>query len=283
MKTNAKLMTGLLLMGSLITPRIHAQTAPTPPASAPDAAAPAPPIELRADRGHRGDRPGGPFRDFRHSSDRRDGLQEPRPPREPRGPHNRGGLTALTTLTGTVGELKGNDDFILDGFTLKTAAGSTTLVKFPAHLGQSVQQAVKAGNSVSVSGISDTGRGGETIFRMTSLTAGKTTILDAPPILPSTPPSAPVASTLTGKIADYQLDREGRVNGFTLTGSGDAKTIVRIPAHVAYQLTNLATKGSTITVQGYPKILREGQVQLEKVNILRPTILTINGQQYLIR
>ncbi|UFH53232.1 hypothetical protein [Spirosoma sp. KNUC1025] len=84
---------------------------------------------------------------------------------------------------------------------------------------------------------------------------------------------------MTGKIVDYRFNRDGRINGFVL----DNKTMVNMPPHVAYQLTDLAKKGSVITVQGYPKDLADGQVQLEKINILRASVLTINGQQYLVR
>ncbi|GAB4041102.1 hypothetical protein GCM10028809_67410 [Spirosoma gilvum] len=188
------------------------------------------------------------------------------------------GLTSLTTVSGTVGQWITNDDSVLDGFTIGTGSAATT-VKFPSHLGKQIQQAVKPGTSVSVTGYSDTTPKGETIFLLNSLTAGKTTVTHTPPTRPTTPPQPPALTTATGKIADYRLDREGRVNGLVL----DDKTIVTIPPHVAYQLTNLAKKGNTVTVQGYPKSLHDGQVQLEKLNILRASVLTINGQQYLVR
>jgi ribosomal protein S8E len=178
-----------------------------------------------------------------------------------------------------VGQWVGNDDAILEGFTFTGSTNAPTTVKFPAHLGQQVQKAIKPGGNVSVTGYTETTPNGESRFRMTSLTSGKTTITDAPPVAPATAPAAPAQTTVTGKIADYRLGRDGRVNGLVL----DDKTIVRVPAHVAYQLTNLATKGTTITVQGSPKSLRDGQVQLEKTNILNASVLTINGQQYLVR
>jgi hypothetical protein len=187
-------------------------------------------------------------------------------------------LISLTTVSGTVGQLTGNDDAIFDGFTLNTGSGTATTVKFPPHLGQEIQKAVKPGATVSVTGYSETTHRGETRFRMNSLAAGKTTVQDAPPAI-QTPRTAETLTTVTGKISDYRFDPSGRINGLVL----DDKTIVRIPGHVAYQLTNLATKGTAITVQGYPRTLREGQVQLEKVNIVRASVLTINGQQYLVR
>ncbi|GAB2558963.1 hypothetical protein GCM10027085_57740 [Spirosoma aerophilum] len=219
---------------------------------------------------------GGPGRKHQLQGPGRDGQGHQRGPGRN---HRPGGLTSLTTLSGTVGQLVGNDDAILDGFTLNTGTGPATTVKFPPHLGEQVQKAVKAGSTVSVTGYADKNPTGETIFHLNSLTAGKTTVDDAPPVRPATPPTPPALTTVTGKIVDYRIGRGGRVDALVL----DNKTVVSIPAHVAYQLTDLAKKGSTITVQGYPKSVREGQVQLEKVNVMRASVLTINGQQYLVR
>ncbi|GAB4014296.1 hypothetical protein GCM10028808_36360 [Spirosoma migulaei] len=274
METNTKLIAIAVLTATLATPFARAQQVAGPgepvlgvAMNAPGSEHPEPP------------QPGGPGpRHGRHGGGpgapgRPQGLQG-----GPQGSFHQQGLTSLTTVSGTVGQWVGNDDAILDGFLLTGNTGTTT-VKFPAHLGQQVQKAIKSGSSVSVTGYSETTPTGETRFRMNSLTAGKTTVLDAPPAQPTTPPETPALATATGKIADYRLDKGGRVNGLVL----DDKTIVSIPPHVAYQLTDLAKKGSTITVQGYPKSLRDGQVQLEKINILRASVLTINGQQYLVR
>lgn len=268
MEINTKLIATALLAAVLAAPHVQAQ-APADPG------APTSPIALNAPDPGRPDGPGG-----RHQpggpGKHRMGRREPgRPDRN--GPDR--GLTSLTTVSGTVGQWVGNDDAVLDGFTFTGTTATPTTVKFPAHLGQQVQKAIKPGSTVSVTGYPETTRQGESHFRMTSLTAGKTTVFDAPPARPATIPDAPTLATITGKIADYRLGRDGRVNGLVL----DDKTIVRIPPHVAYQLTNLATKGSSITVQGYPKNIREGQVQLEKTNILNASVLTINGQQYLVR
>ncbi|MVM38592.1 hypothetical protein GO730_15240 [Spirosoma sp. HMF3257] len=269
METNAKVIALAILTATLASPFVYAQqpTGPGDPVlgvamNAPDSEFPGRP------------QPGGPGPRHGKHGGRPDG------PGKPHGPQDayHQGLTSLTTVSGTVGQWTGNDDAILDGFMLNAGSGATT-VKFPPHLGQQVQKAIKSGSNVSVTGYSDTNPKGETFFRMNSLTAGKITVLDTPPTPPATMPAPPEQTTVTGKIADYRLDREARVNGLIL----DDKTIVTIPAHVASQLANLAKKGSTITVQGYPKSLRDGQVQLEKVNVLRASVLTINGQQYLVR
>lgn len=271
METQLKRMAATLLLVGLATVPTKAQV-PTEPS--PTLAMDRPRLDGPGLDGH--DRsigllPGGPGR-------HRGPNHQPGPDRlNPRQFHR--GLTSLTTLSGTVSQWSTNDDDILDGFSFTSSTNSSIAVKFPTHLGQQIQKSVKPGSSISVTGFTETTREGESRFRMTSLTAGKTTIVDTPPAAPTTPPSAPTLTTVTGKIADYRLGRDGRVNGMVL----DDKTIIRIPPHVAYQLTNLAKKGSTITVQGYAKPLREGQVQLDKTTILNASVLSINGQQYLIR
>ncbi|WP_338871638.1 hypothetical protein WBJ53_25920 [Spirosoma sp. SC4-14] len=264
MKTKLKTLAPALLAAVFSIPYVHAQapaepTAPTPPAIVLNAPGP--------DRPGRFDRqqPGG---HVRHTG--RKHLPNGS------GRFGRGGaLTALTSVTGTVGQWTSNDDGILDGFTL---SDSPTTIKFPPHLGEQVQKALKPGSAVSVTGYTEASPEGSR-FHMTSLMAGKTTVVSGPPVVSATPPAPPALVTETGKITDYRFGRDGRVNGFVL----DNKTIVRVPPHVAYQLTNLVTKGSTITVQGYSKNLRDGQVQLSKINSLNASVLTINGQQYLVR
>ncbi|MEZ0542072.1 hypothetical protein [Fibrella arboris] len=281
MKTNL-IITSLLLAGLATA---HAQTSNTPP--------PPPPVNPQV-----ADGPGTGVRGFakgdrkgmrKYKGDRlrdgfgpQDGPGQGGPGRPGKigrkgGPNGREtGLLPLTTVTGSVGELTGNDDYILNGFTL-TGGSKPMTVQFAPHLGKQVQQTIKAGSSVSVTGFADTRPDGESRFHMTSLTAGKTTITDAPPATPPAP-VAPVMSTITGKITDYKLDRSGRVNGLVINDN-----LVHVPPHIAYQLTNLAKKGTDITVQGYTRTLGEGQVQLQKANILRASVLTINGQQYLVR
>ncbi|GAB3808716.1 hypothetical protein GCM10028819_48350 [Spirosoma humi] len=264
METNPKLIATVALALALASPFVHAQSLDGPPVVQ----------NLPGVDGPAGPPPGGPGR--------RPGRPGPGANRDELGPgrdRQMNGLTSLTTVSGTVGQLTGNDDFILDGFTLNAGSGSAITVKFPPHLGTQVQKAIKVGSTVSVTGYTETTPTGETRFRMNSLTAGKTTVLDSPPVPPAITPDVPALTTATGKIADYRLDREGRVNGLVL----DDKTVVSMPSHVAYQLTDLVKKGSTITVQGYPKTLRDGQVQLERVKVLRASVLTINGHQYLVR
>ena len=277
MKTNAIWMAATLFAIALTASSTNAQNQADAPQSSRVSRTMRGPKGLNRDGQRDDSQVGGPGNQHGPKSDRQN---DRRSDRADRGydRHERGSLTSLTTVSGTVGQWVGNEDAILDGFTL-TGGATPTTVKFPPHLGQQVQKAIKPGSTVSVTGFVHGGPRGETAFRMNSLTAGKVTVQDAPPVRSATMPPAPTLTTVTGKISDYKLGRDGRVNALVM----DDKTVVRIPSNVAYQLTNLATKGSTITVQGYARDLREGQVQLEKTNILRASVLTINGQQYLVR
>lgn len=193
-----------------------------------------------------------------------------------RGPQDQG-LTPLTILSGTVQQLTGNDDGVLDGFTLKTSA-ATVAVQFPPHLGQSVHAAVKPGSQVSVSGFSEPTPAGQPVFRLTQLTAGKTVIMETPPAAPAVLPT-PTLTTLKGSVADYQLDREGRANGLILSD----QTLVKVPPHLAGQLVSMVPKGSTVAIDGYVQPAAEGQFMLQKRTIIQPTVVTVNGQSFLVR
>lgn len=204
------------------------------------------------------------------------GPRGPVGPGGPRGPEAQA-MTSLTTLSGSVGQLTANDDGILNGFTMN-ANGTATNVRFAAHMGQQVNAAVKAGSRVTVTGYNQVSPQGESVFKLVKLDAGNTQLVDTPPSAPQTPVT-PTRKTVSGKVADYQLDRDGRVNGLILSD----QTVVKVPPHVAYQLASMAPKGSAITVDGYAKPLGDGQVQLQKRAILRASVLTLNGQSYLVQ
>jgi len=187
------------------------------------------------------------------------------------------GMTALTTVTGKVKQFTGNEEEILDGLTLTTAS-TTTAVRFSPHLGQSISGAVKPGDQLSVSGYSEVTPEGESIFHLVSLTNGKTTITETPPTPPASLP-VPTRTTVSGKVTDFQLDRQGRVNGLWLSN----QTLVKVPPHVAGQLVTLAPRQTEVTVEGNVQPLMEGQVRLQKRNVIDASQLTVNGQSYLIR
>lgn len=207
-------------------------------------------------------------------------LAGPAGPHKPHGPHqaNRQALTALTTVAGTFQQLTANDDFIADGFTLNTGT-TTTQVRFPSNLGQAIQAAAQVGQAVTVTGFAEITPTGENVFRLAKLEVGKTVIVNATPPTPPANQQTPTPKTVTAKVADYQLDREGQAKGLILSD----QTTVRMPPHLAGQLISLAPKGTTVTVEGYVKPLGQGQVMLQKHDRLEASVLTVNGQAYWVR
>lgn len=194
----------------------------------------------------------------------------PRPPQAT-------GMVALTSLSGTVQQFTANDESVLDGFTLNTGS-KTVSVQFPAHLGQAIQAAGKSGSKVTVTGLSDVTPEGVAVFRLVSLTNGQTVVTDTPPAAPAVLPT-PTPIVVKGKVVDYQLDRQGQVNGLRLSD----QTLVRVPPHVAAQLMTIAPKESTITVDGFVHPTGEGQVRLTKQTIIEASTITANGQSFLVR
>ncbi|GAB4022336.1 hypothetical protein GCM10028773_34680 [Spirosoma koreense] len=186
-------------------------------------------------------------------------------------------MVALTTLSGTVQQFTANDESVLDGLTLNTGS-KTVAVQFAPHLGQAIQTTGKAGSQVTVTGLADVTPEGTTVFRLVSLSNGRTVVTDTPPAAPAVR-SAPTSITVKGKVIDYSLDRQGQVNGLRLSD----QTLVRVPPHVAAQLMTIAPKGTAISVDGYVCPIGEGQVRLQKQTILDASLITANGQSFLVR
>jgi len=186
-------------------------------------------------------------------------------------------MIALTTVSGTVQQLTANEDDILDGFTLSTDSG-TIAIHFPPHLGQSIQPVAKPGTQVDVTGFAETGPDGQPHFQLTQLTTGNAVIPDTPPAQSITQ-AAPALTSLKGKVVAYQADSEGRTNALVLSD----QTLVRIPLLLAGQLTQMIPKGSTIAVTGYVQQPADGHIRIHTHTIMQASVLTINGQSYLIR
>ena len=186
-------------------------------------------------------------------------------------------MIALTTVSGTVQQLIANEDDILDGFALTTGS-STIAIHFPPHLGQSIQPVAKPGTPVSVTGFAETGPDGQPHFQLTQLTTGDAVISDIPPAQSITQ-AAPTQTSLKSKVVEYRSDNEGRTSGLILAD----QTLVRIPLLLAGQLVRMIPTGSTIAVNGYVQQPAEGHVRLHTHIIMQASVLTINGQSYLIR
>lgn len=208
-------------------------------------------------------------------------MSQPPAPRDgrygpPRGPRQQQ-LQQVVVYTGQVGEWVTNDDYVYDGFYLQTAQEKLP-VKFPPHLGTQLTTAVKKGSNITINGTAEVNPWGEKEIRMVSITANGQTIYDTPPATPLSPP-VETLMTGSGKITALQKNREGMVNGYIL----DNKTIIRVPPHIAMQLSQIAVAGSDVSFTGMKKTTQNGEATTGNYTIVHAQTITVNGTQYLTR
>jgi hypothetical protein len=192
-------------------------------------------------------------------------------------PHHHG-IQQTIVYQGTVAEWITNPDFAYDGFYLGTPNG-TVPVKFPPHMGQQVNNAVKKGGNVTVNGVMRVSPEGESELKMVSLTSNGNIIYDMPPTRRLLPPSEKFVSG-GGKVQALQTDKRGMLIGYFL----DNDVILRIPPHNSYQLSNILSIGSSVQYTGtiHMHDAEDGPAYAKKVEVVHCKTLTINGTQYLV-
>ncbi|MDR2039894.1 MAG: hypothetical protein LBQ60_18385 [Bacteroidales bacterium] len=189
----------------------------------------------------------------------------------PKGPGR--GLEQVATISGKVSEWTYNDDFIYDGLYLQTDQ-EKIFVKFPPHLGTQMRS---AGEKLIVNGVFRYTPEGKQELKMVSIEGNGWTVYDQKP-LPHTP-SRETSINGTAKVSQLQLNKRGDVSGYILENG----TILRIPPHVAAQLSQMVQTGSEIGYTGVEKTLKDGEVQVQNYKIVRCQTISINGTQYLVK
>lgn len=205
------------------------------------------------------------------------GYAQPGIPKGP-GPEGRPEiLQQVTSFSGKAGEWVNNDDYVYDGFYLQTG-NEKLLVRFPVHMGSQLTAAVKNGGNITVNGVLHFSPVGEKEISMVSMVSGGQTIQETAPPAPVTAAvEEPV--TASSKVKEFQKTERGDVNGFIL----DNKTILRVPPHIATQLSLLASAGTTISYTGVKKPVQQGEAVSSNYSIVHCKTVTINGTQYLTR
>jgi hypothetical protein len=156
---------------------------------------------------------------------------------------------------------------------LKTE-NNTVFVKFPRHLAQSIKA---LGDSLSVSGFLRLNPQGVREIKMESISGKGQTVLDQKPV----PVPAPLQGRIVngkGKISDMQLNKRGDVCGYIL----DNGVVLRIPPHIAGQLSQTVRRDSEISYSGIEKTLKAGYVLAFDYTIIHCRNITVNGTQYII-
>jgi len=186
-------------------------------------------------------------------------------------------LQEVTKLSGKVVKMTTNDDYVYDGFCILNGSDSM-FVKFPPHLGSQITKAASVGNNVTVNGVANVSPSGQKEIRMVSITAGGQTITDTPPSMPVTP-VAETSLSGSGKVSNMQTNREGRVSGLMLNNN----IILKIPPHVADQLSGMLQTGASVSYTGNKKTVRNGEVSSGNYTIIHCITITVNGKEYLVR
>ena len=83
----------------------------------------------------------------------------------------------------------------------------------------------------------------------------------------------------SGRVAQIQINKRGDVVGYIL----DNNTILRIPPHIARQLSQIVQIGSVIGYSGIEKSLKAGHVRAFNYKIIRCQSISVNGTQYIVR
>lgn len=149
------------------------------------------------------------------------------------------------TLDGRVQQWLLNPNGEIDGLLLVDG----TQVAFPPHLSASVQQTMKPGDAVQVSGWRTPGA---PVLRAASLSANGRSVVGQPPAFGSTPPAprdprALTAMSASGRVARPLYTGRGDINGVLL----DNGSIVRFPPHVGAELAPTLQAGSTLHAKGW--------------------------------
>jgi len=167
------------------------------------------------------------------------GARPPAPPLAAR--------AAETTLTGRIAQWLVNPNGEVDGLLLEDG----TQVNFPPHLSAGLLGAVKARDSVEITGHrSDNAR----VVRasMIKSTSSGRSVAEQPPEAGAAPPAPRPTAALTA------MNASGRVATLLYTGRGDLKgallqdgSAVRFPPHVGAGLADTLKPGATLYARGY--------------------------------
>jgi len=184
-------------------------------------------------------------------------------------------LEQVTTVEGTVSEWTYNDDFTYDGLYLITKDNTSVFVKFPPHLGEQVRA---LGNTLSVNGVFRYNKEGRQELKMVSIHGNGQTVYDRKPAPNTNPPQENFING-SAKVEQSQINKKGEVCGYILNNGA----ILRIPPHIAVQLSQMVQAGSVIGYTGLVKELKQGHVQAKNYKIIRCQTISVNGTQYMVK
>ena len=98
-------------------------------------------------------------------------------------------------------------------------------------------------------------------------------------VIPNPKPTQDQFVNGKGKVNQLLLNKKGEVQGYILNNG----VLLRIPPHIARQLSQMVQIDATIGYTGFEKSLKPGHVQAVGYKIVRSQTISVNGTQYMVR
>ena len=186
-------------------------------------------------------------------------------------------LQQVMAFSGLLVSWTNNEDYLYDGFYLQTV-NYKYLVKFPPNKANQLMMAIKTDSIITVRGVEKVYPYTEKEIKLVAIIVGGKNIYDSILVGKTLPP---IEEFYQGqaKIKKLQKDKKRKINGFIL----DNNTVLRMPAHVAKDLTRVAEIGTKVSYTGIRKGLHFGEVAAINDTIIHCKTITINKIQYLTK
>ena len=186
-------------------------------------------------------------------------------------------LQQVTAFSGQLVSWTNNEDYLYDGFYLQTL-NYKYLVKFPPNKANQLMMAIKTDSIITVKGVEKAYPYTQKEIKLVAIIVSGKNIYDSI-LFKKDLPAIEEFFQGQANIKKLQKDRRGKINGFIL----DNNTVLRMPAHVAKDLTRVAEIGTKISYTGIRKGLHFGEVAAVNDTIIHCKTITINKIQYLTK
>lgn len=166
-----------------------------------------------------------------------------------------------------------NNDYLYDGFNLKSVDNQDILVKFPPWMANDILE--MGTQNINIEGIFKKHKN-ELI--LTKISNGKHKVLTRNRMKYR---EKIEHKRVKGKgiLQDIRLNKKGDPDAYIL----DNNTLLKIPTHVFKQLKNIIPLHTMLEYEGIKKTIQNGEVQAKNVDIIHAQSITVNGTKYYIK
>lgn len=150
-----------------------------------------------------------------------------------------------------------------------------TELHFPPHTAKQVLSIAPLGARVTVTVNTKQGKKEKANALQIITNAHRTLYIDeiAPP-----PPAQGNEVTVSGTSVQIKKDEGGKINSFVLSGK-----LIALPPHEAETIVPLLTGAKKIMVKGSERDTVNGFVNINGLQLLKPSVITIDSISYLVR